>query len=123
MYHLVLKGTVTSKRSVDVPVFRHWRLVLERRELGTKVDKVEIDIPITFTADEDSKTIKLTNDLSLVVKLTVKTIEISPLYKGQLIPGVRTFAIPTQVPKPLAWHNSPWRGVKIDVEGYFRWVD
>lgn len=129
MYEIHLKGTLTSKRAMHVPVIRRWRLVWERREFGTRVDRIDRTFPLRFDAweniPEGGVEIKLGSGFSVLVKRVLSQgqgdgllLGVSVLYEGTMLPGTyRTFVIPDfNGTKLLAWHTEVWKGVKVDVE-------
>ena len=125
MYHLTLTGTLTSKRTVHVPVIRHWKLLWERMEFGTQVDKVTLDYPLKAISWDElptDKVIKLTNDFKVILtKRGPEEVNLVVLFQGFPVPGTdKTVALPKlEYPRGriLAWHTAPWKGVYVDLEG------
>lgn len=134
MYEIHLKGTLTSKRAMHVPVIRRWKLVWERREFGTQVDRIDRVFPLRFDAweniPEGGVEVKLGSGFSVLVKRVLSggqgdglMLGVSVLYQGSMLPGTyRAFVIPTpENKKLLAWHTEVWKGVKVDVEATLSW--
>lgn len=124
MYEITLKGTLTSKRAMHVPVFRRWKLVWERRELGTAVDRIDRSYPLHFlTLDAIPPSgirIPLPSGFALnVTREGEYHVAFNVLYNGIAVPGaVKTFHLPkVEERKGLAWHTTLWKGVKLDLEG------
>lgn len=126
MYEIHLKGTLTSKMAVRVPVIRRWRLVWEERD---RIDRIDRRFPLRFDAweniPEGGVEVKLGSGLSVLVKRVLSggqgdglMIGVSVLYQGSMLPGTyKAFAIPDfDKIKLLAWHTEVWKGVKVDVE-------
>ena len=130
MYHLTLTGSLTSKRAMHVPVFRHWKLVRERREFGTQVDKITLDYPLKALSWDDlpkEKEIKLTNDFKVILtKREPEEVNFVVLFQGIPVPGTdKTIALPKmEYPKGrlLAWHTTLWKGVQVDLEGSIAFI-
>lgn len=129
MYEIHLKGTLTSKRAAHVPVIRRWKIVWERREFGTQVDRIDRRFPLRFDAweniPEGGVEVKLGSGFSVLVKRLLSKgqgdglmLGVSVLYQGSMLPGTyRAFTIPDfDGTKLLAWHTEVWKGVKVDVE-------
>lgn len=128
MFELNVKGTLTSKRAAHVPVIRRWKLVWERREFGTQVDKLDKTIRLPFGAwadiPDNGANVKVTSDLRVVVKRLPAgsqgdhPVEAFATWQGQIIPGTRrTFNLPeVEAVKVIAWHTDLWKGVKLDLE-------
>lgn len=133
MFNLTIKGKITSKRVFDVPVIRNWKITLERREFGTKIDKFDYEIPLGFTDPEqlpaESIDYLISRDLSVrLQKVTVNGIPglaVALEFAGVQIPGTtRTISLPakiTETRKILAWHGAPFRGITVDLEGLVYW--
>lgn len=120
MIHLLLniKGTLTSKRAMHVPVIRRWRLVWERREFGTKVDRINKTIPVKIDIGRGND---LGHGFSIHFNMATPnshkaTIEVR--YMGMQVPGTRqVFDIPMLSQKRhFAWNTHLYKGVKVDVE-------
>lgn len=129
MYEIHVKGTVTSKMAAHVPVIRKWKIVLERREFGTKVDRIDRVFPLKFTAwenmPEGGVEVKINSDFSILVKRVISQgqgdgllLGVSVKYRGNVMPGTyKTFVIPkVEESKFLAWHSEIYKGVTVDVE-------
>lgn len=124
MYEIHLKGTLTSKWAMHVPVIRHWRLVWERREFGTRVDRIDRAYPLRFDAWEDIPVggveINLGSGFSILITrvLLRRGGGVSVLYQGFILPGTyQVFVIPTpENAKLFVWRTEVWKGVKVDVE-------
>jgi len=127
MYKIKIKGDLYSKFAMHVPVIRRWRLVWERREFGTRLDRIDETIPLPFDAwamiPEGGVTVDLPAGFKIVVERVVGSATEHKLgigvYHGDLlIPGTyNVVAIPTlSGSKILGWKTELWKGVRLDVE-------
>ena len=127
MHEINLKGIVTSKRAAHVPVIRRWKLVWERREFGTQIDKIDLDIPIRFEGSLSDMIIPLSLDVKIIDGLILRLrrqfekADIWIEWQKIEVPGTRRIIVIPSIDLPtgliLAWHPEPWKGVKIDIEG------
>lgn len=128
---LHLQGKLTSKRAAHVPVIRKWKLVWERREFGTQVDKIDYTFPLDFTdslkaGEQEVIAIKMTDKLEVRVKVNLNDfppqyVEFRLFYDGIYIPFSYTKKLPKSdagnSPTIIAIHNEIYKGVRLDVEG------
>jgi hypothetical protein len=127
MYQIKLIGTLTSKRAFDVPVIRNWKLVLERREFGTKIDKIDETINLHFLDWAEIPTggikVKLKGDIGIKVKrdLDPDRVVVGLTYKGIDIPTTqKTYTLPFASGadfRLLSINTEIWKGVNLDVKG------
>ncbi|MEQ1761603.1 MAG: hypothetical protein ABL984_00525 [Pyrinomonadaceae bacterium] len=128
MYSLKLTGTITSKRAFHVPVFRRWRLVFERREFGTKIDRIDAEFPLYFHTGFDipdgGVEVKLPAGFSILIKRMSSSnveplVRASVLFEGYTLPGWGyTFTIPDfDDLHVLDWRSKIYKGVELDLYG------
>lgn len=128
MLKINIAGTVTSKRAAHVPVFRKWRLVWERREFGTQVDRIER----TYQSDhvsfaqipKEGLTLGLGKDFDLsVVPLPdedgVHLLRVALKYEGGEVPGTRkVLRVPElAAAQSLRFNKEVYKGVVVDLRG------
>lgn len=132
MFVLDLKGQLTSKFSTDVPVIRKWKLVWERRDFGTRIDKIDKTVPLRFASYDEIPEIgftqKVDGHFSVLMKKAKgsRSVVTAIMYDGVEIPGThKTHALPEPGSnfsnKILAWHTPLWKGVQLDLEGVLRY--
>lgn len=135
MFILSLKGTLTSKFALHVPVVRRWRLVWERREFGTRIDDLDRDIFLFDEWDripEGGIVFKVAGDWSIRVKRVLGgedmglMVAVSALWNGIEVPGTyKVFPLPLKDlighKKLFDWKTEVWKGVKLDVDAAVAW--
>lgn len=134
MFTIQLKGALYSKFAAHVPVIRRWKLVWERREFGSRIDRLDQSFPL-FPSWESLPTggteIKLVGDWSVRVKRIVGEtngdfIALQVLWNGVEVPGTYQ-ALPLPNPSVIGsrklfnWKTDVWKGVRLDVEASLVW--
>jgi len=136
MFTLALNGTLTSKLAAHVPVVRRWRIVWERRELGTRIYRIDREIPLRFAdwngLPSGGQEIPIVGDWSLRIKRVLgggdadRLIALQILWNGAEVPGTyQTVPIPGRdvlgPDRRFHWRTELWRGVALDVAAV-RWA-
>ena len=135
MFTLKLNGTLTSKFAAHVPVIRRWKLVWERREFGTRIDRLDHSFPL-FPSWESLPVggieIKLVGDWAVRVKRVVGGAEnglfiaVFAVWNGVEVPGTYQ-ALSLPHPEVVGsvrlfdWKTDLWRGVKLDLGAKIVW--
>ena len=136
MYSIKLNGTLNSKFAAHVPVIRRWKLVWERREFGSRVDRLDQTFPLQFTdwnaLPVGGVKIKLVGDWEVQVKRVVGGQEnglfvaLALYWNGVEVPGTyKTIPLPlfSQVMPQTSfdWKVDVWKGVSLDVKAALVW--